>query len=40
MNLSNDEKSIMIEKQISDFIIKIIDVIMMFMQLTKYAAMH
>ena len=31
MNLDNDEKSIMIEEQISDFIIKIIDMIMISM---------
>ena len=40
MNLDNNKKSIVIEKQISDFIIKIIDMIMIFMQLTRYAAVH
>ena len=40
MNFDNSEKSIVIEKQILSFIIKIIDMIMTFMQLTKYAAMH
>ena len=40
MNLDNSKESIVLEEQIFSFIIKIIDVIMMFMQLTRYAAMH
>ena len=40
MNFDNDKKLIMIEEQISDFIIKIIDVIITSMQLTRYAAVH